>query len=100
MSDLTITRTRPPTPAHRARVLSEAVVSAYLRDISAPRRTTRIAPALALAVHAAEPGVASAPTADRRAPGPRRARPRSRAARRRSPLALSTAAAVQALRRP
>ena len=48
MSDLTITPTRPPTSARRARVLSEAVVSAYLRDIMPPRqRRARSASALA-----------------------------------------------------
>ena len=38
MSHLTLAPTRPSTSARRARVLSEAVVSAYLRDISPPRR--------------------------------------------------------------
>ena len=111
MSDLTIAPTRPPTSARRARVLSEAVVSSYLREIMPPRtRPSTVAvavPAAPLAPPAVAPGPAAEPVpvpavGPVSAPVPASLRPRvrSRGSRRRSPLQVGTRAAVQAMRRP
>ena len=98
MSDLTITPTRPPTSARRAHVLSEAVVSAYLRDIM-PLRQRPVGVSTSVVADASTTASSLRPIPRGGSPRPS-PRPRSRGGRRRSALTLGTTAAVQAMRRP